>query len=134
MGGFFGAVSRRDVVIDTFFGVDYHTHLGTNTAGMVVFDAETGFQRQIHNIQNTPFRTRFEDDLRDFHGNAAIGCISDATPQPLLVRSQLGTYAIATVGRILLRPPRSAGGAARLHFGVSPFRVTLHCTDERDHY
>ncbi len=66
MGGFFGAVSRRDVVIDTFFGVDYHTHLGTNTAGMVVFDAETGFQRQIHNIQNTPFRTRFENDLRDF--------------------------------------------------------------------
>ena len=100
MGGFFGAVSRRDVVIDTFFGVDYHTHLGTNTAGMVVFDAETGFQRQIHNIQNTPFRTRFENDLRDFRGNAAIGCISDATPQPLTVRSQLGTYAIATVGRI----------------------------------
>ena len=99
MGGFFGAVSRRDVTMDVFFGVDYHSHLGTKTGGMVVL-GETGFQRQIHNIQNTPFRTKFEEDLPKFQGNAGIGCISDSDPQPLLVRSQLGLFAIATVGRI----------------------------------
>ena len=99
MGGFFGAVSRRDVTTDVFFGVDYHSHLGTKTGGMVVL-GETGFQRQIHNIQNTPFRTKFEDDLPKFQGNAGIGCISDSDPQPLLVRSQLGLFAITTVGRI----------------------------------
>ena len=99
MGGFFGAVSRRDVTMDVFFGVDYHSHLGTKTGGMVVL-GETGFQRQIHNIQNTPFRTKFDEDLPKFQGNAGIGCISDSDPQPLLVRSQLGLFAIATVGRI----------------------------------
>jgi len=101
MGAFFGAVSRRDVVLDVFFGVDYHSHLGTRRAGMIVRDvAEKGFQRQIHSIENTPFRTRFEADLRRFHGTSAIGCISDSDPQPLLVRSHLGTYALTTVGCI----------------------------------
>ena len=100
MGGFFGAVSRRDVVLDVFFGVDYHSHLGTRRAGMVIFDGKDGFQRQIHNIENTPFRTKFEDDLSDFHGCSGIGCISDTDPQPLLVRSHLGLYAITTVGII----------------------------------
>lgn len=98
MGGFFGTVSRRDVVLDVFFGVDYHSHLGTRRAGMVIFDEKDGFQRQIHSIENTPFRTKFEDDLSDFHGCSGIGCISDTDPQPLLVRSHLGLYAITTVG------------------------------------
>ena len=100
MGGFFGAVSQRDVTLDIFFGVDYHSHLGTLRGGMIMFDEKDGFQRQIHNIENTPFRTKFERDLADFHGCAGIGCISDTDPQPLLVRSHLGLYAISTVGII----------------------------------
>ena len=100
MGGFFGAISKTDCVMDVFFGVDYHSHLGTRRAGMIVRDAETGFQRQIHNIENTPFRTKFEKDLPGFHGCSGIGCISDTDPQPLLVRSHLGFYAITTVGII----------------------------------
>ena len=100
MGGFFGAVSKRDVTLDIFFGVDYHSHLGTRRGGMAVFSEEDGFQRQIHNIENTPFRTKFEKDLHDFHGNSGIGCISDTDPQPLLIRSHLGLYTITTVGII----------------------------------
>ena len=100
MGGFFGAVSKRDCVLDVFFGTDYHSHLGTKRAGMIIFDETDGFQRQIHNIENTPFRTKFEKDLHEFHGNSGIGCISDTDPQPLLVRSHLGLYAITTVGII----------------------------------
>ena len=100
MGGFFGAVSKRDVALDIFFGVDYHSHLGTKRGGMIMHDAVDGFQRQIHNIENTPFRTKFEDDLQKFHGCSGIGCISDTDPQPLLVRSHLGLYAITTVGII----------------------------------
>lgn len=100
MGGFFGAVSKRDCVLDVFFGVDYHSHLGTRRGGMAVFDENDGFQRQIHSIDNTPFRTKFEKDLSEFHGNASIGCISDSDPQPLLVRSHLGLFAITTVGII----------------------------------
>ncbi len=100
MGGFFGAVSRRDITLDLFFGVDYHSHLGTKRAGMIIHDAKDGFQRQIHSIENTPFRTKFEKDLSDFHGCSGIGCISDTDPQPLLVRSHLGLYAITTVGII----------------------------------
>ena len=80
MGGFFGAVSKRDVVHDVFFGVDYHSHLGTRRAGMIVLDRESGFQRQIHSIENTPFRTKFENDIVAFHGTSAVGCISDADP------------------------------------------------------
>ena len=100
MGGFFGAVSKKDVTLDIFFGVDYHSHLGTRRGGMLIFDEKDGFQRQIHSIENTPFRTKFEKDLTDFHGKAGIGCISDTDPQPLLVRSHLGLYAITTVGII----------------------------------
>ena len=100
MGGFFGAVSRRDVTLDIFFGVDYHSHLGTRRGGMIICDKKDGFQRQIHSIENTPFRTKFEKDLSDFHGQSGIGCISDTDPQPLLVRSHLGLYAITTVGII----------------------------------
>ena len=100
MGGFFGAISKRDCVLDIFFGTDYHSHLGTKRGGMAVFDEKDGFQRQIHNIENTPFRTKFEADLSDFHGHSGIGCIADTDPQPLLIRSHLGLYAISTVGII----------------------------------
>ena len=99
MGGFFGAVARRDVTMDVFFGVDYHSHLGTKRGGMIMHDVG-GFQRQIHNIENTPFRTKFEGDIPKFHGCSGIGCISDTDPQPLLVRSHLGLFAITTVGII----------------------------------
>ena len=99
MGGFFGAVSHRDVVLDVFFGVDYHSHLGTKNAGMIIRD-ETGFQREIHSIANTPFRTKFENDLPGFHGTSGIGCISDTDPQPLLIRSHLGTFALTTVSAV----------------------------------
>ena len=100
MGGFFGAVSRRDIVYDVFFGTDYHSHLGTRSAGMAVWSETRGCVREIHSIANTPFRTRFEKDLPDFSGKIGIGCISDSDPQPLLVRSHLGLYAITTVGQI----------------------------------
>ena len=100
MGGFFGAISKRDVTLDIFFGVDYHSHLGTRRGGMIIYDEHDGFQRQIHSIENTPFRTKFEKDLAEFHGCSGIGCISDTDPQPLLVRSHLGLYAISTVGII----------------------------------
>ena len=100
MGGFFGTISRKDCKYDVFFGTDYHSHLGTRRGGMAFYDEKKGFQRQIHNIENTPFRTKFESDLTKFCGHAGIGCISDTDPQPLLVRSHLGMFAIATVGLI----------------------------------
>lgn len=100
MGGFFGAISKQDCVLDVFFGTDYHSHLGTRRGGMAVYDEQDGFQRQIHDIENSPFRTKFEKDLQRFHGRGAIGCISDTDPQPLLVRSHLGLYAICSVGII----------------------------------
>ena len=100
MGGFFGATSKRDVTLDVYFGVDYHSHLGTKRAGMVLHDSKDGFQREIHSIENTPFRTKFESDLDTFHGTCGIGCISDTDPQPLLIRSHLGTFALATVSAI----------------------------------
>ena len=100
MGGFFGAISRKNCIYDVFFGTDYHSHLGTRRAGMAFYDQEKGFQRQIHNIENTPFRTKFDADLPKFSGSAGIGSISDTDPQPLLVRSHLGIFAISTVGII----------------------------------
>ncbi len=100
MGAFFGVVSKHDCLADVFFGVDYHSHLGTRRAGVAAFDGEIGLQRVIHNIENTPFRTKFDHILGDMKGNSAIGCISDAEPQPLLIRSRLGTYALCFVGAI----------------------------------
>ncbi len=100
MGGFFGAISHRDCVYDVFFGTDYHSHLGTRRAGLAFYQKDRGFQRQIHSIENTPFRTKFDGDMAKFSGNAGIGAISDTDPQPLLVRSHLGIFAIATVGLI----------------------------------
>lgn len=100
MGGLFGAVSKTDCVFDVFFGTDYHSHLGTRRAGMVVYDSKAGFDRSIHNIENSPFRTKFTDEMNKMCGQIGIGCISDYEPQPIMVRSHLGTYAIATVGKI----------------------------------
>ena len=100
MGAFFGITSHRDVTLDVFFGVDYHSHLGTKRAGMVLLDEKDGFQREIHSIENTPFRSKFEDDLDSFHGSCGIGCISDTDPQPLLIRSHMGTFALSTVSAI----------------------------------
>ena len=100
MGGFFGITSREDCVVDVFFGTDYHSHLGTRRAGMAAYDDSVGLQRVIHNIESSPFRTKFEHALDDMHGRSAIGSISDSDPQPLLIRSHLGTYAIATIGVI----------------------------------
>ena len=99
MGGFFGVVSRNDCVMDLFFGTDYHSHLGTRRGGMAVY-GPSGFQRSIHNIENSPFRTKFERDVEELKGNSGIGSISDNEPQPLLIQSHLGSYAIVTVGKI----------------------------------
>ena len=100
MGGFFGVVSKNDAVLDTFFGVDYHSHLGTRRAGMAACSKEKGIQRKIHKIENSPFRTKFENILDQMSGNASIGCISDTDAQPLLMRSNHGLYAISTIGVI----------------------------------
>ena len=100
MGGFFGITSRQDCMMDVFFGVDYHSHLGTRRGGMAAYDKEVGLQRKIHNIENAPFRTKFEHIFEEMEGTAVIGCISDSDPQPMLIRSNLGTYAICTVGII----------------------------------
>lgn len=99
MGGFFGAASAQDCVFDLFFGIDYHSHLGTKRGGMVAY-GENGFDRAIHNIENAPFRTKFDKDVKKMTGRMGIGCISDYEPQPLLVRSHHGTYAITTVSKI----------------------------------
>ena len=100
MGGFFGIASKQDCMMDVFFGVDYHSHLGTRRGGMAAYDREVGLQRKIHNIENSPFRTKFNNIFDEMKGTSAIGCISDADPQPMLIRSRLGTYALTTVGII----------------------------------
>lgn len=98
MGGFFGCVKKTSAVFDVFLGTDYHSHLGTKRGGMAAYDSYIGLQREIHNIENAPFRTKFERTLSEMKGNAAIGCISDTDPQPLLMVSKLGKYAICTIG------------------------------------
>ncbi|MBQ2455347.1 MAG: amidophosphoribosyltransferase [Firmicutes bacterium] len=100
MGGFFGITSTRDCMTDVFFGTDYHSHLGTRRGGMAAYDPQIGLQRTIHSIENAPFRTKFENIFREMKGTSVIGCISDSDPQPMLIRSNLGTYAICTVGII----------------------------------
>ncbi len=100
MGGFFGVTLKHDCMTDVFFGVDYHSHLGTRRGGLAVYDPEIGLQREIHNIENSPFRTKFEHVFEEMRGTSAIGCISDTDPQPLLIRSALGVYAITTIGII----------------------------------
>lgn len=100
MGGFFGVTSARDCIADVFFGVDYHSHLGTRRGGMAALDKALGFQREIHNIENSPFRTKFETAVNEMKGTSCIGCISDTDPQPVLIRAKHGIYAITTVGII----------------------------------
>ena len=100
MGGFFGATSKDDCVFDLFFGIDYHSHLGTRRAGMAVYSEENGFNRAIHNIENAPFRTKFTSESQTMHGTMGIGCISDYEAQPILMRSHHGTFAITTIGKI----------------------------------
>jgi amidophosphoribosyltransferase len=100
MGGFFGIASKRDALADVFFGTDYHSHLGTRRAGVAAYDEKIGLQRVIHNIESTPFRTKFDHILEEMHGNSAIGCICDSDPQPLLIRSRLGTYALCFIGTV----------------------------------
>ncbi|MDD7593530.1 MAG: amidophosphoribosyltransferase [Peptoniphilaceae bacterium] len=103
MGGFFGVASRRDALVDVFYGTDYHSHLGTHRAGIASYDPEIGLQREIHDIENSPFRTRFEHIFDDMSGISAIGCVSDYDPQPLLLRSKFGTYALCFIGIITNR-------------------------------
>lgn len=100
MGGFFGAACKTDAMSDVFFGTDYHSHLGTKSGGMAAYDKKIGLQRVIHNIKNSPFRTKFDDIFDEMVGSSAIGCINDSEPQPLLIRSNLGTYAICIIGII----------------------------------
>ncbi len=100
MGGFFGAASKHDCVTDVFFGTDFHSHLGTKRGGLTAYCAEKGFQRALHSIENTPFRTKFENEVETMMGGLCIGCISDSDPQPILVRSKFGTYAICNIGVI----------------------------------
>lgn len=99
MGGFFGVASNEDCVFDLYFGIDYHSHLGTRRGGMTVY-GENGFSRAIHNIENAPFRTKFDKDMQSMKGHMGIGCISDYEAQPLIIRSHHGTYALSTVGKI----------------------------------
>lgn len=99
MGGFFGVASKNNCTLELFHGIDYHSHLGTRRGGMAMY-GEEGFQRAIHNIENSPFRTKFEKDVEEMKGNLGIGCISDFEPQPLLIQSHLGSFAITTVGKI----------------------------------
>ena len=120
MGGFFGVVGKQDIISDVFFGTDYHSHLGTKSGGIAAYDSEIGLQRNIHNIENSPFRTKFEHVFEQMKGTAAIGCINDSAPQPLLIRSKIGTYAICIIGIInnsneLIDKYLSSSGG---HFGV----------------
>ena len=98
MGGFFGITSKKECLVDVFFGVDYHSHLGTRRGGLAAYDKSVGLQRKIHNIENSPFRTKFEHIFDEMKGTSAIGCISDTDPQPMLIRSRIGAYAICTIG------------------------------------
>lgn len=100
MGAIFGIVSKKDCLSDAFFGTDYHSHLGTRRGGLAAYDKDLGLQRKIHNIQNAPFRTKFENIFEEMKGNTVVGCISDYDPQPLMIRSKLGTFAMCVVGNI----------------------------------
>ena len=104
MGGFFGAASEHNCITDVFFGTDYHSHLGTRRGGMTAYSASKGFQRAIHSIENSPFRTKFEKDIEEMEGNMCIGCISDTDPQPILVRAQATAWRFWHAGGWILLP------------------------------
>lgn len=139
MGGFFGVAAKGDCVFDLFFGTDYHSHLGTKRGGMAVH-GEDGFERAIHNIENSPFRTKFERDVEEMKGNLGIGCISDNEPQPLIVRSHLGNFVITTVGRInnmdeLVRWAFTEGATHFLEMSggdINPTELTAALINSRD--
>ncbi|MBQ4574057.1 MAG: amidophosphoribosyltransferase [Clostridia bacterium] len=139
MGGLFGVASKQDCVFDLFFGIDYHSHLGTKRGGMAVY-GEGGFERAIHNIENSPFRTKFERDVEEMAGTLGIGCISDNEPQPLIVRSHLGNFAITTVGRInnideLVQTAFKAGTSHFLEMSggdINPTELTAALINQRD--
>jgi len=141
MGGFFGVASKKDCVWDLFFGTDYHSHLGTRRAGMTVF-GENGFDRAIHDITNSPFRTKFDRDVAELKGNLGIGCISDYEPQPLLIRSHLGTFAITTVGRLdnmdeLVDEVSSKGGTQFLAMSgsnINPTELVASLINQKDSF
>ena len=99
MGGIFGVASKSSCILDLFFGIDYHSHLGTRRGGMAVYDKKRGFDRVIHNIENAPFRTKFDGDIGEMEGNLGIGCISDMDPQPLLIQSQPGKLCYHRCGK-----------------------------------
>ena len=140
MGGYFGVAYKGDCVFDLFFGTDYHSHLGTKRGGMAVYSKDDGFQRAIHNIQNSPFRTKFERDVEEMHGHLGIGCISDTEPQPLIVRSHLGNYVLTTVGRINNADElvREAFGRGTSHFleqsggDINPTELTAALINTKD--
>ena len=129
MGGFFGVASKEDCVFDLFFGTDYHSHLGTRRGGLAVY-GENGFDRAIHNIENSPFRTKFEKDINKMTGTMGIGCISDYEPQPLIVRSHHGTYAITTVGKRVDKMIVKKEVAMKCAFGENPKR----CYKDKNNY
>lgn len=139
MGGFFAVAAKESCVIDLFYGTDYHSHLGTRRAGMAVY-GENGFDKAIHNIQNSPFRTKFESDVEELDGYMGIGCISDFEPQPLLIHSHFGSFAITTVGKIenadeLIQECYDSG---RTHFqemsggGVNPTELAAAVINQKD--
>lgn len=139
MGGFFGVTSKRDAVLDVFFGTDYHSHLGTRRGGMAAWDPEDGLQREIHDIQNSPFRTKFEGITDEMRGIACIGCISDTDPQPLLIRSSQGAYAICVTGKInnseeLAKQYLAGGGHFNAMTGgkVNTTELTAALIDQKD--
>lgn len=139
MGGFFGVVSKQECKYDLFFGTDYHSHLGTRRGGMAMYGSR-GFDRAIHNIQNSPFRTKFERDIAEFDGQIGIGCISDYEPQPLLIQSHLGSFAVATVGKInnieeLVADSFKNGRGQFLEMSgsnVNPTELVAHLINQRD--
>ena len=139
MGGIFGVASKESCVFDLFFGIDYHSHLGTRRGGMAVYSKEKGFDRSIHNIENSPFRTKFERDVNELSGYLGIGCISDNEPQPLLVQSHLGSFAITTVGKINNQEElvQKAFDNGRAHFlemsggGVNPTELVASLINEK---
>lgn len=139
MGGLFGAVSNKDISLDLFFGIDYHSHLGTRRGGMAVYQ-NGRFNRAIHSIENSPFRTKFEKDIEELKGNMGIGCISDNEPQPLLVQSHLGSYAISTVGLItnkedLVKETFNKGGTHFLEMSggsINPTELAASIINQKD--
>jgi amidophosphoribosyltransferase len=142
MGGFFGVASKEDCVFNLFFGTDYHSHLGTRRAGMAVYSHEKGFDRAIHNIENSPFRTKFENNVNTMEGTIGIGCISDYEPQPLIIRSHHGTYAIMTVGKINNAEEIAdlIFSSARTHFfemsggGINPTELVAAIINQKDNF